>query len=350
MNVSCGICRSVFRVDPARVPVAGIRARCSVCGGVISIASGSARPEDAGETRLGLRGRPEAPSAPANTTRSREEMERTVEAIFSPVPPGRIPRAQPSRDEFPDWDAADAPRGTPDAATHAIRPTPIPRPKDPPVPPPIPAATAPSGGSATPSATTHPAREVPPAAPTGGAAREALSARPAPPAVPALGNPVLPHQGRDPRRLATGPVTGMARPTAARSASPAVGALHGGAPTAPRQIPAPTGAGDLLRPSTLPQATPLPGQTRRAVNPFLSNDPNVKAKRLARALVSDMVTYLPQKREEGLHHNTLKTLFREEIKKSFEEYVDQVGREVAEGTTHFQEALNEILAGGRKLF
>src|SRR5687767_8087166 len=37
MNVSCPDCRSIFRVDPAKVPPAGVRARCSVCGGVISI-------------------------------------------------------------------------------------------------------------------------------------------------------------------------------------------------------------------------------------------------------------------------------------------------------------------------
>ena len=43
-------------------------------------------------------------------------------------------------------------------------------------------------------------------------------------------------------------------------------------------------------------------------------------------------------------------LFREEIKKSYEEYIDQVGREFAESTTHFQEALNDILAGGQKMF
>jgi hypothetical protein len=89
---------------------------------------------------------------------------------------------------------------------------------------------------------------------------------------------------------------------------------------------------------------------RRSINPFLANDPNQKARRLARALVSDMVTYLPQKREEGPRQGTLKTLFREEIKKSYEEYVEQIGREVAESTPHFQEALNDILAGGRKVF
>jgi hypothetical protein len=71
---------------------------------------------------------------------------------------------------------------------------------------------------------------------------------------------------------------------------------------------------------------------------------------LARALVSDLVTYFPQKRQDGLRDGTLKQLFREEIKKSYEEYVEQVGREFAESTTHFQDALNDVLAGGKKLF
>jgi hypothetical protein len=93
-----------------------------------------------------------------------------------------------------------------------------------------------------------------------------------------------------------------------------------------------------------------PGADRRPINPFLANDPNQKARRLARALVSDMVTYLPQKREEGLRNGTLKALFREEIKKSYEEYVEQIGREFAETTSHFQDALNDILAGGKKVF
>lgn len=97
-----------------------------------------------------------------------------------------------------------------------------------------------------------------------------------------------------------------------------------------------------------PEGTPT--GTRRVINPFLNNDPNQKAKRLARALVSDMVAYLPQKREEGLANGTLKEIFREEIKKSYEEFCDQIGKEFAETTTHFQEALNDILAGGKKIF
>jgi hypothetical protein len=110
------------------------------------------------------------------------------------------------------------------------------------------------------------------------------------------------------------------------------------APLPPRPAaPEPTAAG------AAPPARP-------PINPFLANDPNAKAKRLARALVSDIIAYFPQKREEGLRDGTLKQLLREEIKKSYEEYVDQIGREFAESTTHFQEALNDILAGGKKLF
>ena len=76
----------------------------------------------------------------------------------------------------------------------------------------------------------------------------------------------------------------------------------------------------------------------------------MKARRLARALVSDLMTYFPQRRDEGLREGTLKQLFREEIKKSYDEYVDQVGANFAESTTHFQDALNELLAGGQRIF
>ena len=106
-------------------------------------------------------------------------------------------------------------------------------------------------------------------------------------------------------------------------------------------------------PSAAPRpAAAAPGAPtgRAPINPFLANDPNQKAKRLARALVSDIVAYYPQKRDEGLKNGTLKQLFREEIKKSYEEYMDQVGKEFADGTTHFQDALNDVLAGGKKVF
>jgi hypothetical protein len=103
-------------------------------------------------------------------------------------------------------------------------------------------------------------------------------------------------------------------------------------------------------PTPSPIAQSRPTNARTPINPFLANDPNAKARRLSRALVSDLVTYFPQRRDEGLRDGNLKDLFQEEIKKSFEEYVDQVGKEFADSTTHFQDALNEILAAGRKIF
>jgi hypothetical protein len=122
------------------------------------------------------------------------------------------------------------------------------------------------------------------------------------------------------------------------------------APSTPAAVTAPSRPSGSVPAIPAAPGTPADGTPRRVINPFLNNDPNQKGKRLARALVSDMVAYLPQKREEGLKNGTLKTLFREEIKKSYEEYVDQIGKEFADSTTHFQDALNEILAGGKKMF
>jgi hypothetical protein len=88
----------------------------------------------------------------------------------------------------------------------------------------------------------------------------------------------------------------------------------------------------------------------RPVNPFLVQDPKQKARRLARALISDMLVYHPEKRVQGLRDGTLAGLFRDEIAKSWQEYVEQVGKDLAESTPFWTEALNEILAGGNKIF
>jgi hypothetical protein len=109
-------------------------------------------------------------------------------------------------------------------------------------------------------------------------------------------------------------------------------------------------AGLAPRPARTNPAQPPEPETRRPGNPFLSQDPSQKARRLARALISDMVVYHPAKRREGLRDGNLKALFDEEIKKSWEEYTDQVGKDIAEGTAHFRDALNEILADGRQIF
>jgi len=88
----------------------------------------------------------------------------------------------------------------------------------------------------------------------------------------------------------------------------------------------------------------------RPVNPFLVQDPKQKARRLARALISDMIVYHPEKRVQGMRDGTLAALFKDEIAKSWQEYVEQVGKDLAESTPFWNEALNEILAGGSKVF
>lgn len=103
-------------------------------------------------------------------------------------------------------------------------------------------------------------------------------------------------------------------------------------------------------PPARPAAAPAAAGGRSPINPFLANDPNAKARRLARALISDLVTYFPQKRDEGIRDGTLKEIFKEEIKKSYQEYTDQIGKEFADSTDHFKNALNEILAGGNQIF
>jgi hypothetical protein len=122
----------------------------------------------------------------------------------------------------------------------------------------------------------------------------------------------------------------------------------------PAARPASTPPSSFVSPAITPasgnQPTGADSGARRPLNPFLSKDPNQRAKRLARALVSDIITYHPAKHAEGLRDGTLKQLFREEIKKSFEEYIAQVGQQLAESTTYFQEALNEVLGAGKKIF
>ncbi|HEV8305208.1 MAG TPA: hypothetical protein VGQ25_09625 [Gemmatimonadales bacterium] len=112
------------------------------------------------------------------------------------------------------------------------------------------------------------------------------------------------------------------------------------APTAP--APAPAGGS---APPGKRHTGPL-----RPVNPFLVQDPKQKARRLARALISDMLVYHPEKRQQGIRDGTLPQLFKDEIQKSWQEYVEQVGLELAQSTPYWTEALNEILAGGHKLF
>ena len=228
MNVACPTCATTYRVDPAKIPAGGVKARCQVCAAVFPVSSNGAAP------RASTAAPTQRPAIPAG-------MRPSAATPMAPVAP---PAARP-------------------AAPPVAAPAPAPAP-----PPPAP--------------------KPPVAAPAPAPAPPAPKPAPAPPA-PAPAPP----------------------------------------PPAPKPAAAPAG---------------------RPLNPFLANDPATKARRLARALVSDLVVYNTARRDTALKSGTLKEEFAEEVKKSYEEYELQVGKELASSTTYFNDALNEILAGGQKVY
>ena len=266
MNVTCPECATVFRVDPAKVPAGGVRARCSVCRAVFPVGLAEA-----------------AGAAP-------------VAAVAPPVSaaPVFVERAVPPPGAVLRW-------------CRSLRRSHAPPPAGP----------------------------APPARPVFAAPTAPPSARPAPPATPP--RPSLPAVALPP--IAAPPPRPAAPPAAPAAAAPRLPAV------APAAAPSPPAPPPAPRPSGGPS-----GVTTRVINPFLQKDPVTKAQRLARALVSDMVSYHPAKRAQGLKEGTLKEIFREEVKKSYEEYVLQIGEPLAASTTFFQDALNEILAGGQRIF
>ena len=84
--------------------------------------------------------------------------------------------------------------------------------------------------------------------------------------------------------------------------------------------------------------------------PFGRRDPAEKAQRLARVLVSDIILYNPDRHHSASESGRVKEEFAEEIQKSWNEYVEQVGEDIANSTSFFNDALNEILAKGEQIF
>ncbi len=98
-------------------------------------------------------------------------------------------------------------------------------------------------------------------------------------------------------------------------------------------------------PASEPEAEPPIGAFT-----FGKRDPTDKARRLARVLVSDMIMYNPDRHDRALANGTLKRDFEDEIKKSWKEYVEQVGDEMANSNDFWTEALNDVLAKGQPIF
>jgi len=102
-------------------------------------------------------------------------------------------------------------------------------------------------------------------------------------------------------------------------------------------------------------AKPAPAPVAPAAAPSAPAKPargskEERAKRLARVLVSDILYYNKERRDQALREGTLMTALSEEIKKSWELYKEKVGPDAAQSTSYFKEALNEILADGQEVF
>jgi len=100
------------------------------------------------------------------------------------------------------------------------------------------------------------------------------------------------------------------------------------------------------------EAEPRPASPPPGVGAFTlgKRDPKDKARRLARVLVSDMIMYNPERHERALARGTLKDDFEDEIRKSWKEYVEQVGEQMARENDYWTEALNDVLAKGERVF
>ncbi len=131
-------------------------------------------------------------------------------------------------------------------------------------------------------------------------------------------------------------------PPAPAPAAPAAEFDHGFAQPEPARAAAPTA---LAEPE--PQVEPEPAAPVRAGGPRRRRS---KEEMLARALVSDILVYNRDQRDNALRDGTLVEALGAEIKKSWELYKEKVGADVANNTNHFREALNEILAVGQKVF
>lgn len=150
-----------------------------------------------------------------------------------------------------------------------------------------------------------------------------------------------------------------AAPAAPEAADPAALDLQVERTERPAPAPGPSAPAPAARPSGA--SAPAPAATATAEpEPAADSGPaprrrraaggDDKPRRLARALVSDILVYNREARDKALAEGNLVQALGQEIKKSWELYKEKVTPEVANSTNHFREALNEILADGQKIF
>jgi len=218
------------------------------------------------------------------------------------------------------------PLGTPPPA--AFESTPAPEPAPAPV---LETSGAPNLGE--PSLSESPSLAAPTlAAPT--LAAPSLSAPSFEAAPPFIGAPAL----ESPQEPAPAPPAAESNPSHAPAPAPAAAPALATSETAEAPM-----ATDNVVPLTL--GTPIPD----GLSPE-ERTRHEKARRLARVLASDIAIYNREKKERGMVDGNLVAVLGYEIKKSWETYKERVGADFANSTPYFRDALNDLLAEGKKIF
>ncbi len=402
MTVQCPGCSTSFPVDPKKVPADGVHARCSICGEVFFVEAPPAIPApalDVASTTLPAPfgtpslSEPETPGAPPEALPEPPTeggaipwaAEEPVSGIAEPAmeEPGAAPppwvAAEPAWEApEPFVEAAEPAWEAPEPFVEAAEPTweapePFVEAAEPAweAPEPSVEAAEPAWEAPEPSVeAAEPAWEAPepsveaaepgweapePVFETAEPVSEATEA-PLPEAEPeedGTAVPVQPLYGEvaleEPEPLPE-PRGGMGEATFVESAptfgfaEPTFSMDGTGLGVEPVEEAPPLPPIQVSPPPPPPPLPPLPTPQ------FGRRDPKEKAQRLARVLVSDIILYNPDRHQRALEQGRLKVEFEDEIQKSWNEYVEQVGTEIANSTDFFTDALNEILAKGHETF
>jgi predicted Zn finger-like uncharacterized protein len=324
MNLECAQCQARYRIDDAVIPPQGARVRCRHCSTVIEIPA------------------PVIELAPSDLE------------LIPPPPAGRasVADAPPNLVEIPTFEPPSArPRTEPAPPPSPVSPAPAPI-APAPAPPQAPASTAPGqvdsfehfgqAPSAPPPVSEEFERFSPVLAGGGPLAPHPAHA----PSSEQISSPAEPSNApvfaSAPSHVETGSpspgepagVTAAAEPALAAAAEPALaGAAPGAAPVSGPVVGAIAGG------------TPIP----EGLSPE-EKTKHEKARRLARVLASDIAIYNREKKDQGAREGNLVAVLGYEIKKSWEVYKERVGAEFANSTPYFRDALNDMLAEGKKIF
>ena len=299
MTLECPKCSARYNIQDSLIPTQGARVKCKKCETVITIPP------------------PVVELAPQD-----------LELIPppSPAPPAKVPAPSAK---------APSPRSAPPA-----RPVPTPSPEAP--------ASFERGFGEEPVSAGHNDSEIIVDRPFEGTAN-------IPPADPGI------ERGGAPARFGSPPSFPESKASPAKNPEPLAGLETSFAMSAP-----PVAAEDRPAPIAVPEPAPRAGSFEapgsESTSPAPAGTPipaglnaedqtkHEKARRLARVLASDIAIYNRDKRDRGIREGNLVAMLGYEIKKSWEIYKERVGAEFANSTPYFRDALNEMLAEGKKIF